>query len=513
MSADVLIGQAYFLRFDPKLWAAQQPYAPLGSLYAAACAREHGYRVAFFDAMVAAHETDWADALDRHRPGAAVLFEDSFNYVSKMCLLRMRHAALSMIAAARDRGIPVIVAGSDATDHPGLYLEGGADVVIVGEGEMTLVDVLAIMSGRRAGELTSVAGVCVAGSDGRPIHTPPRAFVRDLDTLPRPAWDLVDVSRYREIWLRHHGYFSMNLATTRGCPYHCNWCAKPIYGQRYVARSPESVVDEIVWLKDTYRPDHVWIADDIFGLKPGWIERFAALVEQRDARIPYKALLRADGVTGPVADALGASGCRTAWIGAESGSQKVLDAMEKGIRVEQIGEATRRLRAQGIEVAFFLQFGYPGETLADVERTLRMVRDCEPDDIGVSVSYPLPGTTFYERVKAQLGAKQNWVDSDDLAVMYRAPYPPDFYRALHALVHAQFRSRRAWLHARALLRRPWTARLRALREIAGGAWRAVRLPGIRRRVRRMAAAAPPQEASPFVPILNRRAAAVPTEQR
>src|SRR5262249_41554641 len=159
-----------------------------------------------------------------------------------------------------------------------------------------------------------------------------------------------------------------------------------------------------------YAPDHIWIADDIFGLKPGWIERFAALVMERGAALPFKCLLRADQVTPAIAGALARAGCRTAWIGAESGSQRVLDAMEKGTRVDQSDSATRLLHAAGVEVAFFLQFGYPGEPRDDIEKTLEMVRRCRPDDIGVSVSYPLPGTPFYQRVSAQLGQKQNWVD-------------------------------------------------------------------------------------------------------
>ncbi len=272
------------------------------------------------------------------------------------------------------------------------------------------------------------------------------------------------------------------------------------------------MVEEIAWLKETYRPDHLWIADDIFGLKPGWIERFAQLVQARAVRTPYKALLRADGVTETVAVALAASGCRTAWIGAESGSQRVLDAMEKGIRVEQIADATRRLHAHGVEVAFFLQFGYPGETLEDIQRTLQMVQTCRPDDIGVSVSYPLPGTTFYERVKAQLGSTQNWVDSDDLAMMYRSPYPPEFYRTLHALVHAEFRARRAWVALRRMTSRPWTVTRRGVRETAAGMLHGARLPLIRRRASRLAASAAPAETPVLIPVLSPQAAAVPSEQ-
>jgi anaerobic magnesium-protoporphyrin IX monomethyl ester cyclase len=507
---DVLFGQAYFLRFDPKLWEARQPYAPLGALYAAACVRERGYRVALFDAMLAASEAEWADALDRQRPRFAVIYEDNFNYLSKMCLLRMRQAALTMIDAARERGITTIVAGADATDHPSTYLDRGATVVVSGEGEVTLVEVLAALT--RGTALAAVDGLCLRSDDGRIVKTRPRATIRRLDDLPFPAWDLVDVERYRSIWYAHHGYFSMNLVTTRGCPYHCNWCAKPIYGQRYTARSPEHVVDEMAWLKQTFRPDHLWIADDIFGLKPGWIERFAALLQERNAATPFKCLLRTDQVTAGVARALRASGCQIAWIGAESGSQRILDAMEKGTRVDQIADATRLLRAAGVEVGFFLQFGYPGETREDIDLTLQMVRACAPDDIGVSVSYPLPGTTFYQRVQAQLGQKQNWVDSNDLAMMYHATYVPDFYRALHALVHAEFRAGRSKAIVSRGAARPWTIRRQHARAAVNAAYQTAKAALLQRRLGRLArltAAAPP---TPLIPLLTPQAAAVPTDQ-
>lgn len=524
---DVLFGQAYFLRFDPKLWEARQPYAPLGALYAAACVRERGYRVRLFDAMLASSENEWAAALDASRPRFAVIYEDNFNYLSKMCLLRMRQAALTMIDLARARGITTIVAGADATDHPATYLERGADVVVIGEGETTLVELLERLAGRSDiapptqptrpirpswDRLCDVAGLWMRDADGRYARTAPRATIRNLDSLPLPAWDLVDVDRYQSMWRSRHGYFSMNLVTTRGCPYHCNWCAKPIYGQRYAARSPEHVVEEMSWLKRTYRPDHVWIADDIFGLKPGWIERFAGLLEERAAAIPFKCLLRADQVTAAVAGALRAAKCQTAWIGAESGSQRILDAMEKGTRVEQIATATRLLHKAGVDVGFFLQFGYPGETREDIDLTLQMVRDCAPDDIGVSVSYPLPGTTFYQRVQAQLGQKQNWVDSNDLAMMYHATYVPDFYRALHALVHAEFRARKSVALVSRAARQPWTARTRHLRAVAHAALHTVHASILRRRLDRLArltASAPP---TPLIPLLTPQAAAVPTDQ-
>jgi anaerobic magnesium-protoporphyrin IX monomethyl ester cyclase len=256
---------------------------------------------------------------------------------------------------------------------------------------------------------------------------------------------LIDVERYRHVWLARHGRYSMNMVTTRGCPFHCNWCAKPIWGQRYNVRSAENVAAEMQWLAETYHPDHIWFADDILGLQPGWLERFAAILAEKKLRIPFKSLNRADLLLrGETIGALARAGAEIVWIGAESGSQAVLDAMEKGTRVEQIYEAAQRLHEVGIGAGFFLQFGYPGETMADIQKTLQMVRDCRPDDIGISVSYPLPGTKFYARVREQLGAKQNWRDSGDLAMMYQGPYSTAFYRQLHRVVHKEFRARKAW---------------------------------------------------------------------
>ena len=434
----ILFGQSYYLRFDPKLWDAMMPYPPLGTLYAASYIREKGYDVALFDAMLADSEEDWANSLDEHKPQYAILFEDNFNYLSKMCLLRMREAAFTMIEMAKSRGCIVILCGADATDHYSEYLEQGTDYVLLGEGEETLAELLGQLSaGRDARDVIGLASRFT-------LHPSRRPDLKDLDKLPFPAWDLVDVQKYKNFWLERHGYYSMNMITTRGCPYHCNWCAKPIWGQRYNSRSPENVVAEMKWLKGNFSPDHIWFADDILGLKPNWVEKFAELLHEHDAVIPFKCLKRADLVTEKTARALADAGCKTVWLGAESGSQKILDAMDKGDKVEDIYRAVELLQKNGIEVGFFLQFGYPGETWEDVQKTLKMVRECAPDDIGISVSYPLPGTKFFERVKMELGDKQNWVDSDDLAMLYRGPFPQEFYRILHGRVHHEFRLRRAW---------------------------------------------------------------------
>lgn len=462
---DVLFGQSYYLRFDSKLWEAMRPYPPLGSLYAAAYTRQKGYDVALFDAMLAQSEAEWKSALDEHTPKYAVLYEDSFNYLSKMCLLRMREAAFKMARAAKDRGCTVIVSGSDATDHLEKYFSHGVDYALIGEGEVTLGELLDHLAGRDDKPLPAIAGLAWP-QNGKIERTVERPFERNLDRFPFPAWDLVDIPRYQKIWYQRHGYYSMNMVTTRGCPYRCNWCAKPIYGRRYNSRSPENVVAELKWLKENFQPDHIWFADDIFGLKPGWIETFSRLAVERNAQIPFKCLQRVDLITEEVARALKQAGCQTVWMGAESGSQKILDAMDKDASVEEIYTAAERLHRVGIEVCFFLQFGYPGEDWDDIQKTLQMVRDCQPDDIGISVSYPLPGTKFYENVKLQLGDKTNWVDSDDLAMLYRGPFVQDFYRVLHHRVHQEYRARKAWRHVTTALKNPLTLRPHHARQAA-----------------------------------------------
>jgi anaerobic magnesium-protoporphyrin IX monomethyl ester cyclase len=542
--SEVLFGQSYYLRFDRKLWEAMQPYPPLGTLYAASYLRARGYQVALFDAMLAESEADWGRALDRERPRFVVLYEDNFNYLSKMCLLRMRQAAFTMIEMAHAHGCTVIVCGSDASDHADQYLAYGADFALIGEGEHTLGGLMDRLTGRSDVPFEAIQGLAWKDEERRaddrepttgdrrsgtgealtrvpsvsrlsPLvaQTPRRPDIQDLDALPFPAWDLVDIPRYQEIWYRRHGYYSMNMVTTRGCPYHCNWCAKPIWGQRYNARSPENVVAELEWLKETYHPDHIRFADDIMGLKPGWLRRFAELVEAQETQVPFKCLSRADLLLrdGEI-DALKRAGCQMVWIGAESGSQKILDAMEKGVRIEQIYAATRRLHAAGLQVGFFLQFGYPGEDHTHIEKTLQMVRDLRPDDIGMSVSYPLPGTKFYERVKDQLAAKQNWQDSNDLAMLYHGPYTTAFYRQLHRMLHKEFRARKTWDTLSRAMRGPTSLRRRHLRQAAAMLYQLVTLPLDRAQLKRLARQ-PHHGLGPLPQAMTQDQAARPSPQR
>jgi anaerobic magnesium-protoporphyrin IX monomethyl ester cyclase len=436
--ADILLTHSNHLHFDRKQVRKMQPYPPLQTLLAAALLRQEGFEVALFDATLESPEAGFREALERDRPRLVAIVEDNFNFLTKMCLTRNRELAFEMSRAAKERDLPVVVNGSDAADHAGEYLAQGADFVLIGEVETTLLEVVRRLLRGAGNRVEDIAGLAYRDpATGRVRSTAPRELLADLDRLPFPAWDLVEVDRYRDAWRHAHGYFSLNMVASRGCPYRCNWCAKPIYGQSYHCRSAQLVAEEMHHLKTTLAPDQLWFADDIFALSPRWTQDFAAAVEKLAAQIPFKMQSRCDLMTRDTVDALRRAGCTEVWMGAESGSQQVLDAMEKSLRVDQIYQARESLRRHGIRAGYFLQFGYPGENWEDIQRTIRMVRETRPDDIGVSVSYPLPGTKFYELVSAQLGAKKNWADSDDLTMMFRGAYTSEFYRTLRDALHLE----------------------------------------------------------------------------
>ncbi len=443
-STPILLAHSYYLRYDPKQLRRMKPYPPLATLGTAALLRKEGFSVHVFDAMLAAGVRDFCALLEETGPSIVGLVEDNFNFLTKMCTVRMREAALEMIRAAKELGCRVAVNGSDANDCPHLYLAAGADAVILGEPEYTLVDLVRLWSRDRDAPLDQVAGLALPGvspqSNGRETgvrRTPPRLGLGDLDALPFPDWTLVDVDRYREAWTAAHGRLSWNMVASRGCPYRCNWCAKPLFGSRYVQRSPANVAEELRQLRESVGPDHVWFADDIFGLTARWIGVFAAEVTRRKARTPFTIQSRVNLMKPEVVEDLAAAGAEEVWLGVESGSQDILDAMDKGTTIEQVRIGTRSLKAHGVRACWFIQLGYLGEEWADILLTRDLLREERPDDIGVSVSYPLPGTKFHQIVREQLGSKTRWVDSDELAMMFRGTYDTAFYRRVRNLLHEE----------------------------------------------------------------------------
>ena len=436
----ILVCHSYFLRLDQKQIARAKPYPPLATLQVVSLLRKAGHRVSFFDSMLAEGVEEFERLLKADAPQVVVFYEDNFNFLSKMCLTTMRRAACDMIGSARRSGARVIAAGPDVSDAPASYLRAGANLALIGEGLSALLKVLPRVDAQPSIDneelvhgLSGIAslhrGKVVASGDGKDT-----ALAQGVGLA---AWDVVEIEHYRAVWMKAHGYFSLNMAASRGCSFRCTWCSKPIWGNQYLQRNPLEVAAEMAHLKRTFNPDHIWFADDIFGLRVDWVSEFAAATKAADAQIPFTVQTRADLISERMAVALRNAGCTEAWIGAESGSQKVLDAMNKGTTVPQILTARKRLKAADIRVGFFIQLGYIDEHLEDLLATRDLLRSALPDEIGVSVSYPLPGTKFYDLVKAQLRAKTHWHESNDLEMMFHGTYTSEFYRSFRNLLHEQ----------------------------------------------------------------------------
>ncbi len=461
--SNILFSHSYYYRLDPKQWKNKMPFPPLGTLYAASLMRENGFDVALFDTNLLDSPKSIQQVLHKNKPDYLVIYDDGFNYLTKMCLTNMREACFEMIKYGKNHNCVVIVCSSDSTDHYEEYIEKGADFILQGEGETTLLELLKSLDSNQ--DIDGLNGIVFKKNQEIQVNKK-REVKQHLDDFPMPAWDLVDIENYHDIWKQSGQEFTLNIATTRGCPYKCNWCAKPIYGNRYNAHTPEYIVNEIAYLQREFGIKRFWMCDDIFGLKPNWVQEFNAQLKEQNLKIRYfiqsrvDLLLKEDTI-----DCLAESGLEEVWVGAESASQKILDAMDKGTTVEQIYQATQLLKEKKIKVAFFLQFGYLGENQEDITKTIAMVKELMPDNIGISVSYPLPGTKFYDKVKDDLQLKSNWTDSDDFEMMFRGTYKSNYYRKLQRFVHKEFRKRQGFQNLKQLFSNPSTISASNLKSI------------------------------------------------
>lgn len=462
--SNILFSHSYYYKLDPKQWKNKNPFPPLGILYAASLLRKNGFDVSLFDTNLLDSPKSIQTVLHQTKPNYLVIFDDGFNYLTKMCLTNMRNACFEMIKYGKNHNATVIVCSSDSTDHYIEYIEKGADFILQGEGEMTLLELLKSLEENKS--IDELLGIVFKKNDAVQVNKK-RDVLQILDEFPLPAWDLVDMESYRKIWKQSGKQFTLNIATTRGCPYKCNWCAKPIYGNRYNAHSPEYIVQEIAFLIANFGVNRFWMCDDIFGLKPNWVQEFNTKLKEQNLKISYYIQSRVDLLLKEdTIDCLAESGLEEVWVGAESASQKILDAMDKGTTVEQIYQATKILKNKKIKVAFFLQFGYLTENQEDITKTIAMVKELMPDNIGISVSYPLPGTKFYDKVKDDLKLKSNWTDSDDFEMMFKGTYNSNYYRKLQRFVHKEFRKQQGFQNLKLVISHPFDVSVAHLKSIA-----------------------------------------------
>jgi anaerobic magnesium-protoporphyrin IX monomethyl ester cyclase len=437
---DLLLANPLFLHEDPVEQRLMTPYFPLGLLYLASSAREAGYSTNIFDAMFEDGDDSFAAALERERP----------QVVGISVLATVRAAALRLAEMAHHQGAIVVVGGADPTGRPESYLLHEADgsqpvdVVVVGEGEQTLLELLPVLleGGPLDGRLDQINGLAYRNGNGQVQRTANRKHCSDLDSLPLPARDLLDLEKYRKAWRERHGFFSLSIIATRGCPYGCKWCQKSVFGRSFRPRSPEAVAGEMQLIKEQYDPDQLRIVDDVMGIDRAWVRKWHDAVLARDAVVPFECLSRVDLMDEEMVRLLREGGCVRIAFGAESGSQQVLDAMNKGTRVEQILAAAELCRSNGMETYLYIMLGYPGEAWEDILKTVDLLKAARPDQFSSTIAYPLPGTEFFEEVGHRLLDIPDWDYTAENRLLFQREYSTSFYRWVQRWLHQEWHEAR-----------------------------------------------------------------------
>jgi anaerobic magnesium-protoporphyrin IX monomethyl ester cyclase len=421
---DLLLTHGYFLADDPKEREIMKPYAPLGLLYLSSHLRARGFDVEIYDSTFGSREELFA-RIDRERPRVVGIYGNLMTRANVLAIARAAHAS----------GCRVILGGPEPANYPVEYFDAGVDAIVNGEGEVSLEACLGAFAARD--DLARVPGIQYRAANGTVVRTEPAPQIANLDAQPWPDRDRIDLSKYLDAWRARHGRGSISIITARGCPYHCRWCSHSVYGKTHRRRSPASVAEEIAWIRDRYDPEMLWIADDVFTIHPGWIMQFAEEMFRRDLRIPFECITRADRMNATIADTLASLGCFRVWIGSESGSQKILDAMQRGVRLDQVRDAVRMLRDRGIATGMFLMWGYDGEDLGDIEATVEHVKSCRPDIFLTTVSYPIKGTPYYNDIAPRVIRIGEWTSTTDRDVRISGRHSRRFYQFADQLLKSE----------------------------------------------------------------------------
>jgi anaerobic magnesium-protoporphyrin IX monomethyl ester cyclase len=423
---DLLLTHGYFLYEDPKELQIMKPYVPLGILYISSHLRAKGYAVEVFDTTFSSRQ-ELFDLLRSTEPAILGVYAN----------LMTRPSVLEILQVAREAKWKTVVGGPEPGAYVDEYLGAGADVVVIGEGETATEELIQAFRSGSSGDLGHVNGIAYRAKDGTIRRTPAGAQISNIDAQPWPDREAVDIGRYVKTWRDHHGTGSVSLITARGCPYHCRWCSHEVFGKTHRRRKPALVADELEWLIKRYDPDIAWIADDVFTIHHGWLFQYATELKRRGLKVPFECISRADRLNAKVMDTLAELGCFRIWIGSESGSQRVLDAMERGVTVEQVQHAVALAKSRGIKAGMFLMWGYEGEELEDIEATVEHVKHTDPDIFLTTVSYPIKGTPYFEEVSSRLVSLKPWSEGSDRDYRIRGRHSRHFYQCADQLLRSE----------------------------------------------------------------------------
>jgi anaerobic magnesium-protoporphyrin IX monomethyl ester cyclase len=420
---ELLLTHGYFLKEDPKELQIMKPYPPLGILYLCSHLRAKGHAVEVFDSTFSTK----AGLVNRLRTGPPSILGIYAN-------LMTRPNVVQLLQEAKQAGWKTMVGGPEPGAYTDEYLEAGADIVVIGEGELTVEELLNAYRQSSSPDLSKINGIAFRDSSGAVCRTAPRAQIADIDAQPWPAREAINTAQYVETWRKHHGMGSISLITARGCPYQCQWCSHQVFGHTHRRRKPHLVADELAWLRERYQPDMLWIADDVFTIHHGWLDAWAKELRGRNLVLPFECISRADRLNEKVIATLAELRCFRLWIGSESGSQRILDAMQRGVKVEAVRKAVALCKQYRIQTGMFLMWGYEGEELEDIEATIDHVRLSNPDIFLTTVSYPIQGTPYYRNVASRLVQIKPWAQTSDRELEVSGRRPREFYKVADQLL-------------------------------------------------------------------------------
>jgi radical SAM superfamily enzyme YgiQ (UPF0313 family) len=410
----------YFIKEDEKEQAIMRPYPPLGILYLSAWLEKNGLDNEVFDTTFSTKK-ELYQHLEKEQPDLVPIYTNLMTKVNVIELVQF------ICASPLLKHTIVVLGGPDVTYNVPDYLATGAHIVVIGEGEQTMLEIAQTMAKGNRQEFAHINGLAYRTADGDIFKTSARQRLRPVDDLPFPNRKKIDLDQYLKAWKVHHGLNAVSVSTQRGCPYTCKWCSTAVYGQSYRRRSPTVVVDELLDIKKNYNPETLWFVDDVFTVSHKWLEGFAKEVNERDALIPFECITRADRMDESVIDLLKEAGCFRIWIGAESGSQKIIDAMDRRVDVNQVRSMIQLTRQKGLEAGTFIMLGYPGETEEDIEETIHHLKTSNPDYFTITIAYPIKGTGLYQEVEALQTTKNDWNKSTDRDRDFERTYPKRYY--------------------------------------------------------------------------------------
>lgn len=413
----VFLTHAYYIDEDEKEAVVMKPYVPLGILYVSSYLKENNIATQLFDSTFSSFEQQQQRILDA-QPKIIGIYT---NLVTKLNVIRLIKWIKSEQALA---GCKVILGGPDLRYNTDNYLKTGADFLVIGEGEQTMLDLCQRILNNE--HLESISGIAYT-IDNSTIQTAERTKIKQIDELPLPDRESIDLSQYLQTWKTHHGMSMLSISTQRGCPYTCKWCSTAVYGQSYRRRSAKLVAEEIELLLENYQPDAFWFVDDVFTVSHKWMDSFYEEITSRGLKFKFECITRAERLNEKVLRQLKEIGCSKIWIGAESGSQKIIEEMDRRVDIDLVAKTILQTKEMGISTGTFIMLGYPNETIEDIHNTVAYLKHCNPDDFTITLTYPIKGTPLYDQVSEDITTTHDWFSSTDRDIDFKRAYSRSFY--------------------------------------------------------------------------------------